>query len=155
MATKMTAEKKVDFENELAYLIGEGRQDVINQIQEARAFGDLSENYEYKVAREEQDKLEGRINEIKEILAKCELYEVKDSYDKIDLGCTVTIEDIDTERRQTLQVVGIYESDPTAEPKKVSNESPLGRALMGAEEGDEVDFEHKGNIVTYQIVKIH
>ena len=72
----------------------------------------------------------------------------------MELGCTVTVEDVDTDRRQTLQIVGIYESDPNTEPKKISNESPLGKALMGAEKDDEVDFEHKNNIVTYRIVDI-
>ena len=113
-------------------------------------------NYEYKIAREEQGKLEERIQQLEDILApgKYEIYEVKDHYDKVELGCTVTVEDIDTERRQTLQIVGIYESDPNTEPKKISNESPLGKALMGACEDDEVDFEHKNNTVTYRIVEI-
>ena len=99
---------------------------------------------------------EERIQQLEDILApgNCEIYEVKDHYDKVELGCTVTVEDVDTDRRQTLQIVGIYESDPNTEPKKISNESPLGKALMGAEKDDEVDFEHKNNIVTYRIVDI-
>ena len=156
MAVKITAAKLQEFKDELNYKKNEGRKEVIVKIQEARAFGALSENYEYKIAREEQGKLEERIQQLEDILApgKYEIYEVKDHYDKVELGCTVTVEDIDTERRQTLQIVGIYESDPNTEPKKISNESPLGKALMGACEDDEVDFEHKNNTVTYRIVEI-
>lgn len=156
MAVKITAAKLQEFKDELNYKKNDGRKEVIVKIQETRAFGDLSENYEYKIAREEQGKLEERIQQLEDILApgNCEIYEVKDHYDKVELGCTVTVEDVDTDRRQTLQIVGIYESDPNTEPKKISNESPLGKALMGAEKDDEVDFEHKNNIVTYRIVDI-
>ena len=145
-----------EFEDELNYKKNEGRKEVILKIQEARAFGDLSENYEYKIAREEQGKLEERIQQLEDILTagNYEIYEIKDHYDKVELGCTVTVEDIDTDRCQTLRIVGIYESDPNTEPKKISNESPLGKALMGAKKGDEVDFEHKNNTVTYRIVEI-
>lgn len=156
MAVKITAAKVKEFEDELNYKKNEGRKEVILKIQEARAFGDLSENYEYKIAREEQGKLEERIQQLEDILTagNYEIYEIKDHYDKVELGCTVVVEDIDTDRRQTLQIVGIYESDPNTEPKKISNESPLGKALMGAQKGDEVDFEHKNNTVTYKIVDI-
>ena len=156
MAVKITAAKLQEFKDELNYKKNDGRKEVIVKIQEARAFGDLSENYEYKIAREEQGKLEERIQQLEDILApgKYEVYEIKDHYDQVELGCTVVIEDIDTERRQTLQIVGIYESDPNTEPKKISDESPLGKALLGAKVDDEVDFEHKNNTVTYRIVEI-
>ncbi len=154
MGIKVSAEKKREFEEELKYSKNEGRKEVVEEIQRTRAFGDLSENYEYKTARENQDKLEARIVELENILSKCEVYEVKSHYDCVDLGCTVTVEDVDTEKKQVLQIVGIYESDPHTMPKKISNEAPLGKALLGAKVDEEVDFEHKDKVVTYRIVSI-
>ena len=80
MAVKITAAKLQEFKDELNYKKNDGRKEVIVKIQEARAFGDLSENYEYKIAREEQGKLEERIQQLEDILApgNCEIYEVKD-----------------------------------------------------------------------------
>lgn len=154
MGIKVSAEKKREFEEELKYSKNEGRKEVVEEIQRTRAFGDLSENYEYKTARENQDKLEARIVELENILSKCDVYEVKSHYDCVDLGCTVTVEDVDTEKKQVLQIVGIYESDPHTTPKKISNEAPLGKALLGAKVDEEVDFEHKDKVVTYRIVSI-
>lgn len=154
MGIKVSAEKKRAFEEELKYSKNEGRKEVVEEIQRTRAFGDLSENYEYKTARENQDKLEARIVELENILSKCDVYEVKSHYDCVDLGCTVTVEDVDTEKKQVLQIVGIYESDPHTTPKKISNEAPLGKALLGAKVDEEVDFEHKDKVVTYRIVSI-
>lgn len=154
MAAKITAGKKQAFEEELRYLKNEGRQDAVKKIQEARAFGDLSENYEYKIAREEQGKLETRIVEIESILASCEVYEPAKGSKVVALGSVVTVEDIDTEKRSVFEIVGVYESDPNTTPKKISDESPIGKVLMGHEKDDEVDFVHKGRTVTYCIVDI-
>lgn len=159
MAVKITAEKKLEFENELKFLKNEGRQNAVKKIQEARAFGDLSENAEYDIAKAEQGKLEARIVELDTVLSDCEVYEIKSAYNKVELGATVTVEDVDADddspvKERTYQIVGIYESDPNSEPKKISNESPLGRALMGAKPDEYVDFEHKGNTVTYLIKSI-
>lgn len=71
----------------------------------------------------------------------------------------VTVEDVDADddapgKFRTYEIVGIYESDPNSEPKKISNESPLGKAFLGAEKDEYVDFEHKGNTVTYRIAEI-
>ena len=142
MATKISAGKKAEFEEELRYLKNEGRQEVVEKIQEARAFGDLSENYEYKIARDDQDKLNARIAELENILANCEVYVPARLASVVSLGSVVTVTDLDTDEEKTFEIVGIYEV------------SPIGKALLGHEEGDEVDFTHKGNTVTYSIDKI-
>lgn len=159
MAVKITAAKKKEFEDELKYLKNEGRQNAVKKIQEARAFGDLSENAEYDIAKAEQGKLEARIVELEGVLSDCEVYEVKSSYDKVELGCTVTVEDVDADdddpnKTRVFSIVGIYESDPNSVPKKISDASPIGRALLGAKKDEYVDFEHKGNTVTYLIKDI-
>lgn len=154
MATKICAGKKAEFEEELRYLKNEGRQEVVEKIQEARAFGDLSENYEYKIARDDQDKLNARIAELENILANCEVYVPARLASVVSLGSVVTVTDLDTDEEKTFEIVGIYESDPNSIPKRISDVSPIGKALLGHEEGDEVDFTHKGNTVTYSIDKI-
>ena len=154
MAAKITAKKKEEFEKELYYLKNEGRREVVAKIQEAKAFGDLSENYEYKIALEEQLKSEGRIAELEGILASCEVYEPAVGASVVSLGSVVTVEDVDTGKERTFEIVGIYESDPNSTPKKISNESPIGKALLGHEVDEEVDFAHNGKNVTYLILSI-
>ncbi|MBR2988962.1 MAG: transcription elongation factor GreA [Clostridia bacterium] len=151
---KMTAETKKKFQEELLYLKDEGKKEIVRKIQEARAFGDLSENYEYKVAKEDETKHEARIAEVETILANSEIYEPVKGGDTVVLGSTVTIEDVDTGKKSEYEMVGIYESDPNATPKKISDESPLGRVLLGAQLDDEVDFTRNGKTITYCIVKI-
>ena len=151
---KMTAQTKAQFEEELRFRKDEGRRDVVEKIQEARAFGDLSENYEYKTALEEQTKNEARIAELEGILSMAEVYVPKTNSDTVVMGSVITVEDVDTGKRTDYEMVGIYESDPNATPKKISNESPLGQVFMGAEVDDEVDFTRNGKTVTYCIVKI-
>lgn len=153
MAEKMTAAKKQQFEEELHYLKNEGTREAGKNIQEARAFGDLSENYEYKVAREEKEKLEARIIELENILANCEIYERVPNSDTVALGSIVTIEDEDGKKIK-YEIVGKYESDPNTVPKRISDVSPLGRALFGAAKDEEIDFTHNGRTTTYLIVNI-
>lgn len=154
MATKITAAKKAEFEEELRYLKNEGRAEVVAKIQEARAFGDLSENYEYKIARDDQDKLNARVAELETILAGCEVYVPAVGASRVSLGSVVTVTDIDTDETKTYELVGLYESDPNSKPKKISDASPFGKALLGHEVGDEVDFTHKGTTITYTIDEI-
>jgi transcription elongation factor GreA len=153
MAEKMTAETKQRLTEELEYLRNEGKREAGKNLEEARAFGDLSENYEYKVAREEKEKIDARIVELEAILSKCEVYEHIPNSDTVVLGSIVTIEDEDGKKTK-YEIVGTYESDPNATPKRISNVSPLGRAIFGAEIDDEIDFTHNGKTTTYVIVEI-
>ncbi|MDR0425944.1 MAG: transcription elongation factor GreA [Clostridiales bacterium] len=154
MAFQLTLGKKKEFEDELRYLKTEGRQGAVLKIQEARAFGDLSENAEYDIAKAEQGKLEARILELEEILHNCEVIEIKTGGDTVEIGSMVEIADTAAGVSKQIVIVGVYESDPLAEPKRISNESPLGKTLLGHKAGESVIFEHGGKKVTYKINKI-
>lgn len=115
-------------------------------IKVARELGDLAENAEYQSARQEQERNDGRIDEIEHILANVEL--IKASRAKsVGLGSTVTLKG--GKKELVLQVVGTIEADPLA--KKISDESPIGKALMGKKEGDEVEIKTPAGANLYKI----
>lgn len=156
MAVKriFSAETKAKLEEELRYLKNEGLKERVENLQIARGFGDLSENYEYTVAREEMGKAEARIIEIEDILANGEIYSVKPGADKASFGNVVTIEDVDSGKKKVYQLVGDFEADLNASPIRICYTSPIGKILMGTEVGDEVDYSHNGSEVTYEIIDI-
>ena len=140
--TKLTKEGYKKLEEELRHLIDVDREEVKAQLKEARAQGDLSENADYDAARARQAEVEGRITEIENILANSELIvEKKGDSKKIGLGSTVEVEYLEIGRKGTYTIVGSVESDPFQ--GKISNDSPLGAALIGKKEGDIIDV--KGN----------
>lgn len=153
MGYKLTLETKQQFEAELKELKTDGRANAVKKIQEARAFGDLSENAEYDIAKDDQGKLEARIRELEDILRNCEIIQINKSSETVELGSTVDVKD-GAGVVKTYVIVGVYESDPLATPKKISNESPLGKTLYGRKKGDKVNFEHKGKTEKLEIVKI-
>ena len=148
---QLTREGYKKLEDELRNLIDVVRVDVKRQLAEARAQGDLSENADYDAARARQAEVEGRITEIEEILANCEIIDDKKSKNKGDkkvtIGDTVEIEMIANGTRATYTIVGTIESDPFH--GKISNASPLGSALIGKKVGDIVDI--KTEKTEYQI----
>ena len=148
----MTAQRKAEFEKEFAWSKDEGRREVVSKIQVARSFGDLSENSEYDIALLDQAKLESRIVELEQILKEAELYEIKDSYDCIAIGCVVAFEDIKTKKHRKVQIVGIYESNPDED--KISVECPLAKSLLGKKVGEIANFSHKQNLNRYKILSI-
>lgn len=154
MALYITAQKKKELDAELAYLKTEGLQEINRKIKEAREFGDLSENAEYHIARAEKGKMEERIALLEKTLPDSIVYEHKDSYDKIEVGCVVTLLDIDTDRKRKYEIVGEYDFALDCDPPKITSGSPLGKTLLGHEVDDEVDFEHNGNLVTYAVLSI-
>lgn len=154
MAYQLTLGKKQEFEKELKELKTEGRANAVKKIQEARAFGDLSENAEYDIAKAEQGKLEARIIELEQILSDCEIIEIKKNGDRIEMGSTVTVTDTAKKESKRYTIVGAYETDPLSDPKRISNESPLGKTLLGHKAGETVLFEHNGRSVNYKIDKI-
>lgn len=109
---------------------------IAERIKTAREFGDLSENAEYSSARQEQERVEGRIAEIENILQNVEVIKKPKGDSKVQLGSTVTLKDGDTKK---FQVVGTVEADPLN--GKISDESPIGQALMGKKVGDEVEIK--------------
>ncbi|MBW1667769.1 MAG: transcription elongation factor GreA [Deltaproteobacteria bacterium] len=125
----------------------------IKAIEEARGHGDLSENAEYHAAKERQSFIDGRINELKEIIGRAEVIEVEDKPgDRVVFGRTVLLYDIQKDEEVSYQLLGPYDSDP--EKGKISVTSPLGRALIGASVGDEVKVKTPGGIQEFEILEI-
>ena len=145
---QITEDGKLELEAELTELKGR-RGDIADKIAEARDYGDLSENAEYDAAREEQGLVESRIAEIEDILLNAEIIKNGDR-SKVDLGSKVELKT--GTKSVTYAVVGPVEADPLG--GKISNESPIGEALMGKKVGDTATITTpKGNI-TYEIVKV-
>lgn len=145
---QITDEGKKELEAELAELVGR-RGAIADKIAEARDFGDLSENAEYDSAREEQGLVESRVAEIEDILLNAELIKAAKS-SKVILGSKVELK---SGKKTTIySVVGPVEANPLE--GKISNESPLGEALMGKKVGDSATITTQKGEVTYEIVKI-
>ena len=123
-------------------------------IKEARGFGDLSENSEYDEAKNEQGKLYSRIAELEDILLHVVIIdESEGASNTVSIGCTVTVVDLKTGREMPpYKVVGSQEADPMH--RAISEESPFGKALMGAKEGDEISVEAPVGIIHYRVEKI-
>jgi transcription elongation factor GreA len=119
-------------------------------IKVARELGDLAENAEYQSARQEQERNDSRIEEIEHILANVEVITAKKGGKQVSLGSTVTLKG--GKRDLVLQVVGTIEADPLAQ--KISDESPIGKALLGKKEGDNVEIKTPNDITTYTIAGI-
>ena len=139
---------------ELQQLKSVDRPAIIEAIAEARAQGDLSENAEYEAAKEKQGFIEGRLADIE---AKLSQYEVIDPENlkaegRCVFGATIELEDLDTEKKSTYQIVGDDES--SIKDNKISINSPLAKALIGKEEGDVVEFETPGGIKTFDILRV-
>lgn len=142
----LTAEGFAELEEELNDLRVNKRAENVQAIKEARSHGDLSENSEYDAARDEQAKIEARIQELE---YKLEHATIIDNTDKtrVNVGTKVTILYVDDEDTDTYSIVGSLEADPFE--NKISNESPIGIALMGKKVGDLIDVE--GPNGTYQV----
>lgn len=141
----LTAEGEKELEEELSVLI-KGRPAIAEKIATARAFGDLSENEEYSSARNEQKMAENRILEIQEILKNAKIIRTGNK-SSVALGATVSIEM--NGKKMTYTLVGTTEANPLE--GKISNESPIGKVLMGHKAGDTLDFNGK----TVKIIEIH
>ena len=137
----MSAERKEELQKELTYLKTVREKEVADLIKEARGFGDLSENSEYDEAKNEQGKLYSRIAEVEEILLHTVIVDENDAgTNGISIGCRVTVQDVKSGRElPEYKVVGSQEADPMH--RAISEDSPFGKALMGAKEGDEVMVE--------------
>ena len=129
----LTNEGFLEIEEELSHLKEVKRPEVIKALKDARALGDLSENADYDAARNEQAQVEGRIKELEQLLEKAELIEKKDT-DKVALGATVKIKYDEDDDIEEYRIVGSKEADPSN--NKISNESPLAKAIMNAHVGE-------------------
>ena len=146
-----TGKSKV--EEELKILKTMERPRIINDIAEARAHGDLSENAEYHAAKEEQAHNETRIMELEDLLSKAEVIDPsKLDGDDIKFGAKVKLVDLDTEEEANYQIVGDIESD--FKEKKISISSPIAKALIGKFIGDEVEVTTPGGSKCYEIIGV-
>ena len=140
-------------EEELENLKVVKRKEVAAKIKEAREQGDLSENAEYDAAKDEQRDIEARIDELEQILKNAEVV-VEDEVDsdKINIGCTVAVYDEEFDEEIEFKIVGSTEANSLQ--GKISNESPVGKALLGREVGDEVEVETQAGVMQYKVLDI-
>lgn len=126
------------------------RGDIAESIRSARELGDLAENSEYQTARAEQERNEARINELNNILQNVEIIEKPKNGNKVQLGSKVTLKG--AKGNKEFQVVGTVEADPLE--GKISDESPIGKALIGKKVGDHVEIKTPAETTTYELVAI-
>ena len=147
---RLTKEGAQELRDELSKLLAE-RSLIAERIKIAREFGDLSENAEYQSARQEQDKNEARISEIEHILQNLVIIESPRSGGKVQLGSMVKLKG-NSSKSKEFQVVGTVEANPL--DGKISDESPIGRALLGKAVGEEVEIKTPIETSTYTITEI-
>ena len=129
------------------------RKEVAQKIKEAREQGDLSENAEYDAAKDEQRDIELRIEELEKLLKNAEVVvEDEIDLDKINIGCKVKVYDVDEDEEMEFKIVGSTEANSLQ--NKISNESPVGQALMGKKAGDVVDVETQAGVIQYKVLEI-
>lgn len=130
------------------------RKEVAGKIKEAREQGDLSENAEYDAAKDEQRDIEARIEQIEKILKNAEVVvEDEVDLDKITVGCLVKVYDEEFEEEMEFKIVGSSEANSLQ--GKISNESPVGKALIGAKVGEEITVEAEAGLMKYKVLGIH
>lgn len=148
----LTPEGRKKLQEELDYLIKVRRPEISRQIAEAKSDGDVSENAGYDEAKNTQAFVEGRILTLQSILASAVEISQNGSKDVVGLGCTVTIRDMEYGDQETYTIVGSTEVDPGN--GRISDRSPLGRALMGGRQGDRVQAQAPSGLIEYEIVAI-
>jgi transcription elongation factor GreA len=148
--TYLTPEGEKKLKAELAELTGPRREELSQRLRSAIQMGDLSENADYHKAKEDQAFLEGRIQEIEHVLRNAVIIEKKGG-DVVSVGSTVTVQEQDFDP-ETYYLVGAKEADPRS--GKISNESPIGRALLDHKVGDTVEAETPGGKIKFKILKI-
>lgn len=149
---KLTADGLKKLQEELETLTTVKRPEVLERLKEARAQGDLSENSEYDQAREDMGFIDGRIEEIKQMLKDVAVIDETTNKDTINLGSTVVLEDIEFGDKETYTIVGTVEADPFK--GLISNDSPVGAAVIGHKAGDVVVVNAPNGALEYRIVEI-
>ena len=142
-----------EMEEELHHLKVVTRKEIAQKIKEAREQGDLSENAEYDAAKDEQRDIELRIEELEKLLKNAEVV-VEDEIDleKISVGCQVKVLEMDEDEEMEFRIVGSTEANSLQ--NKISNESPVGHALLGKKVGDVVDVETQVGVIQYKVLEI-
>ena len=152
--TQITAEGLQKLEEELAQRKSVIREEILERIKEARAQGDLSEHSEYDQAKEDQGKNESRIVEREQMIKTAVIIDTSASSKegKVSLGCTVVLKDMETDEEETYTLVGTTEADPF--DNKISNESPVGKAVIGKKIGDVVVAVTPAGELSYKILEV-
>lgn len=148
----LTPEGREELQEELAELVEVKRPALAERLRKAIAQGDLSENADYKAAKEEQSFLEGRIQDIEALLRKAQIIEETEGSDLVTLGSRVTVVEEGARSPETFRIVGTAEADPIN--GKVSHESPLGAALLGRQVGDVVMIQAPNGEIAFRITDI-
>ena len=152
--TQITAEGLKRLEEELAQRKGAIREEIVERLKEARAQGDLSENSEYDQAKEDQGKNESRIVELEQMIKTAVIIDTTASGKEgiVSLGCTVVLKDVETGEEETYAIVGTTEAVPFN--NKISNESPVGSAILGKKVHDVVVANTPAGELSYQIMEV-
>ncbi len=153
---KLTRDRLKELTEELHFLKTTREKEVAEQIKEARSFGDLSENSEYDEAKNEQAKLYGRIAEIENILTYAVVIdENTDAEDagRVGLGCTVKVRDVEFDETDVFAIVGSQEANPME--KRISDDSPFGKAMLGKRVGDIVEVEAPVGTIQFEILDVN
>ena len=148
----LTAEGKKQMEEKLNYYKSVRRVEVREKIGIAREFGDLRENSEYDDAKEEQAKIEEEIRQMEDILLNCQIIENSAGEGIVNIGSTLTVYDEEFEEELELKILGSTESDPVN--GIISNNSPLGAALLGKKKGEKVSVKMNGSEIVYKILQV-
>ncbi|MGX7140374.1 transcription elongation factor GreA [Facklamia languida] len=149
----MTIQGKEKLEAELEDLKVNKRKEIIERIKVARSFGDLSENSEYESAKDEQAFVEGRISTLENMIRFAEIIDDRDvAMDQVSLGRQVTFKELPDGEEEAYTIVGSAEADPMA--FKISNDSPMAKALLGKKIGDTVMIETPGGAFEVEILKV-
>jgi transcription elongation factor GreA len=147
----LTQDGVEQLKKELSELVGQ-RAQVADRIKQARELGDLSENAEYQTAREEQDRLEVRIGELEHVLQNLQIIKKPKSDGKVRLGSKIKLQATRGKSQQEFQIVGTLEADPLN--GKISDESPIGKALMGKKVGERVEIKTNSHTTAFNVLKV-
>lgn len=139
--------------NDLDYLVKNKRKEIAERLKEAKnSGGDLAENLEYEYVKNEQAFVEGRIEQINDILQNYVIVDKKIKKDSIDIGSLVVVRDLDENKNKKFEIVSSVESEP--ENMKISDESPLGKALLGRKIKDEISVKIPGKVLRLKVIDI-
>ena len=139
--------------SEHEYLVSVRREEVSQHLKEAKSYGDLSENAEYDAAKDEQAELEERIARLEYMMRNAKIVSEEEmTGEHVNLGLSVKVKDVKTNKQYTYTIVGITDADPFE--GKISNESPVGKALLGHKKGETIEIETEGGILNYKIMEI-
>lgn len=149
----LTNEGLLNLEEELKELKVVRRKDVAAKIKEARGQGDLSENAEYDAAKEEQAEIESRIVVIENMLRNIEIIDTDSKTDTVMIGSKIKVFDNEFQEELTYTLVGSAEADPFN--GKISNESPIGSAIIGHKKGDTIEVEAPDGVISFKLLEIN